>query len=757
MRRQLADSEAAAERARHDLEAAQKELQDTRGRLETAKAVQDELRGRCEELALASGAFAAEVAKQKEERSKLEESSRQAAEASAAELREQCAELSRASEASAAECRRLEKELAKARAEAQEVDDDVAQVLNALASSEKERRRLVQEIDLQSRIAAAARGAAKHVREDVDRERAALCEKAGQLEGAVQASASKLQESLETETKRREHLEQERKRLASRVTELEAALISATAEVRKAAKLAAERADEHDRNAAALNEEITKLKESVRQCSKRAAEERRKWEEEKSETQERATADKKAALAEAELAFQEKIAEQQRLANERELDLLDNSAARRREMADITKELEAESNRAAEALAREAASREKAARDATTLKRRVEDLESALKKATRNAFNAEDAVRDDGSPVSKTQNDVRSVISSLVEEKGEEDGVERGSVGSVSGQSTPAEEEMQSRCGKPVEMVACLARRGKGARKASVGSLRFHDEEVRTVRKEYCRKGRYSCSDGGTTEESCGVPPFAGNARSNGRSFRRIAWGSNERLASAADEKPVDSESKIGGPTSLSLTEPVARFADPPFVETASTTSPLSPSEENIAAIAEPGVGSGARSTSARQAEASGRGSGRRNRDGGTVARSGSRSGRIDRTMSNPTVSTESDWQQRGDDVAGSRIGSKTAVGGDGNAAITGEGAGRMSASPSLTETSEYYEDDFSYSTADASGVSNSLASVPLARTRSGFSRRSGNVVVRDWKAGQREAFSELDRKASSSGGGPGR
>lgn len=746
MRSQLEDSEAAAERARHDLESALKDLHDTRERLETARAVQDELRGRCEELALASGAFAAEVAKQKEERTKLEESSRKAAESSAAELRERCAEFSRASEASAAECRQLEKELAKARAEAQAVDDDVAQVLDALASSEKERRRLEQEIDLQSRIAAVARGEAKHVREDVDRERAALCEKAGQLEGAVQASASKLQESLQTETKRREHLEQERKRLASRVAELEAALISTTAEVRKAAKLAAERADEHDRNATALNEEINKLKESVRQCSKRAAEERRKWEEEKSEMRERAAVDKKAALVEAELAFREKITEQQRLANERELNLLDNSAATRREMADITKELEAESNRASEALAREAASREKAARDASTLNRRVEDLERALKKATSNAFIADDVVCDEGSPAFKMQTDVRSVLSSLVVEKGEEDQAERGSVGSVSGQSIASKGKVQSRCGKPVEMVACLARHAKAARKASVGSLRFHDEEARSVRKEYSRKSRNSCSDSGTAGESWEVPPFVGNARSYGRSFRRSAWGSSERLTSAAVENPVES-------TSLSLTEPEARVADSSSVEAVSTTSPLSSSEGNIAAIPEPRIGSGARVTSARRLEVSGRRSEsrRRKRDGGTVARSGSRPGRIDRTAtSSPTVTAESDWQQRGDGVAGSRIGS---VAGGSNAAITGEGAGTMSASPSLTGASEYYDDDFSNSTAVASGVSNSMASVPLARNRTRFSGRSGSVVVRDWKAGQREAFSELDRKASSSGG----
>lgn len=749
LRIQLEDSEVAAERARHDLESALKELQDTRGRLETAKAVQDELRGRCEELALASGAFAAEVAKQKEERSKLEESSRKAAESSAAELRERCAEFSRASEASTAECRRLEKELVKARAEAQDVDDDVAQVLDALASSEKERRRLEQEIDLQSRIAVAARGEAKHVLKDVDRERVALCEKAGQLEGAVQASAYKLQEALEVETKRREHLEQERKRFASRVTELETALLSTTAEVRKAAKLAAERMNEHDRNATALNKEITKLKESVRQCSKRAAEERRKWEEEKCEMRERAAVDKKAALIEAELAFREKITEQQRLANERELDLLNNSAETRREMADITKELEAESNRAAEALARETASREKAVREANTLKRRVEDLENDLKKTMRNAFIAEDIVRDKGSPASKIQTDVRSVISSLVVERGEEDQVERGSIGSVSRQSTPAKGEVQSRCGKPVEMAACLGRHEKEAREASVGALRFHHGEARSVRKEYTRKSRYSCSDSKTAGESWEVPPFVGNAHSYGRSFRRTAWGSNERLPSTEVESPVES-------TPLSLMEPEALGAGPSFVEAVSTTSPLSSSQENIAAISEPGVGSGARVTSARRLEVSGRR--RRKRDGGTVARSGFRPGWIDRTVtSSPTIMAESDCQQRGDGVAGSRTGSKTAVAGDSVAVITGEGAGRMSASPSLTEASEYYDDDLSNSTTVASGASNSLASVPLARNQSRFSGRSGSIVVRDWKAGQREAFSELDRKASSSGGGPGR
>ena len=59
-------------------------------------------------------------------------------------------------------------------------------------------------------------------------------------------------------------------------------------------------------------------------------------------------------------------------------------------------------------------------------------------------------------------------------------------------------------------------------------------------------------------------------------------------------------------------------------------------------------------------------------------------------------------------------------------------------------------------SNTNTSDLSTFLASATAPREagREGGRRRS--VVVRDWKAGQREAFSELDRRASASGGGIG-
>ena len=114
-------------------------------------------------------------------------------------------------------------------AEAPGIDSDVAQVLDAQASSEKERRRLDSELDDKSRIAGAARrvakvpvGTAADVKKDVDRERSAIFDKSDLIEDVMQADTSKLKESLELETKRRKEQERECKGLASRVTDLEA-------------------------------------------------------------------------------------------------------------------------------------------------------------------------------------------------------------------------------------------------------------------------------------------------------------------------------------------------------------------------------------------------------------------------------------------------------------------------------------------------------------------------------------------------------
>ena len=78
-------------------------------------------------------------------------------------------------------------------AEAPGIDSDVAQVLDAQASPEKERRRLDSELDDKSRIAGAARrvakvpvGTAADVKKDVDRERSAIFDKSDLIEDVMQ-------------------------------------------------------------------------------------------------------------------------------------------------------------------------------------------------------------------------------------------------------------------------------------------------------------------------------------------------------------------------------------------------------------------------------------------------------------------------------------------------------------------------------------------------------------------------------------------
>ena len=790
MKGRLAETETAAERARHDIEVAQKELHDTKGRLDTAIGVQDELRERCEELALASGAFAAEVAKQKQERSKSQERSRRTVEASAVELRERCAEFSRASEASAAECTRLKKELEKAQSEAQEVEDDVAQVLDALASSEKERRRLEQELDLQCRKTVAVEGTAEDVRKNVDRERAALCEKAGKLEDVVQASASRLEESLKMETKQRKHLEQERRRLASRVTDLEAALISASSEARKAVKLAAERTAAYELSSMALKDEIVKLKKNMREESELAAKERKQWAEDKIAMQERATTDKNVALAEAERAFRENVEERERLANVREQNLPDSSTGASKEMTDVTEALQEDRRRAAEAIARETISREKAVRDVTMLKHRVAELETALEKATSAARTAGDAARKVVDPISQMQAEMRSAISSLLEEKEDEEGGEEPrNVGSVLRRPVSSDGESQSGSVMPSYVNAGSAVSNKGVKAIAVDPRRFHSEDFPPFDEDSCWKARNTYVDDNEAFHGLrGAHAFAADAPWGRRSLRKSARGCNRRFTSMCDKNRPDSTATVGGRASLP-TESIAWATDPPLGAAASSTIRPSPRAESIAGIPETAPGAGASVSSTQRAETSGL----RNRwvspDGGTVTRSVSRPGqitglatsnptlhtetvsrprRIDGVAtSDPSAKTEASWKQGGDNIdaiAGPMLEQNTLASNKGTVSVGGEGANKKSPSQSLTEASQICDDgddDSSYSavqsicsTTDASGLSSSLASAPLDTNRNGYPKRSGSVVVRDWKAGQREAFSELDRKAFSSSGG---
>lgn len=412
------EAKATGDAVRANLEARERDLLEAKSRLDTAVVAESEIRGRCEELALASGAFAAEVARQKVERAKWQEHSRLAA-ASAAELRKRCAELVRASEISATERTRLERELSNARSESQEIDADVAQVLDALSSSERERRRLEGELERQSKIAGEARraatlseGAAANVQKEVNRERAELCERAGRLEGVVQVGASRLKESLEAEAKRRAELERESKALGSRVTDLEAALISASAEVRKAAKLAAVRGATHERQTTALNEEISRLKSALRvetanarESLERATEERGKWAEDKLAMQQDAARER--AMA-AETGSVLRKQHRNDLAGNRERQEYE-IASLRKEVAEMAETLKVETARVGEASAREASVRATAAREVAVLQQKVDELEGALATAIADVNHAVEAERESARRLYHMQADIRSV------------------------------------------------------------------------------------------------------------------------------------------------------------------------------------------------------------------------------------------------------------------------------------------------------------------------------------------------------------
>lgn len=785
-RNRLAGAELAAETVRGSLAAAETELSDTRNRLDAAIVSQGELRGRCEELALASGAFAAEVAKQKEERAKSQERSRMSATASAAELREQRAALSRASETSLAERARLEKELANARAEAQEIDADVAQVLDALASSEKERRRLEGELDRQSMVTEAARraakvaeGAAAHAQKDVDHERAALCEKAGLLEGVVQAGASRLKESLQAETKRREQLERECKGLASRVTDLEAALISASGEVRKAITVAAERSARYERDLAAANEETVRLRteltmktENVRDTSERAAEERGKWAAEKNSMKEEAVREKTAALAEAaERAYRDGITKGQgNLAHVLDRGQRD-SAASQKEMAEMAEIRQAEASRAGEVLAREASLRAQAAREVTTLKRKVAELEIALEKITAAARMAGQAARVAADPMSQLQAEMRSVIVSLQPDN-EAGGLEEEK--EVAGASPGGALDLAERTPVSSRHVVGMALQEWGDKTgAGCSGFAVQDKSEPGLRGNR-PLGRRPSGHNASSDTFGGKPYAASNASkelrpagsdaAGGESYFPVGNKGDQATAMAAvsDRSSSPLADQTAGRDSL-LQERPWRTKDVLDDGTAITPSPAAGNVGGIteaASVASRTMSPGQRaeSTSSSGSNSSSRG------DGGEGAAVTSQPRRADGpNFDSPSASAGNTCQLQPSFVAERRRETGNAEErADTNSVVVGSEAERVSLLPSPMESS----DDDSYSAAQSvlssttctSGLSSSVPPAPAGgEVRRGMARgllsRSGSVVVRDWKAGQREAFSELDRKASLSGG----
>ncbi|CAN0527810.1 unnamed protein product, partial [Ectocarpus sp. 12 AP-2014] len=359
--------EAASAAANDRLAEAEAALSDTQARLEAALATQRELRSRCAELSLASGAFASEVAKQKEERARSQERARLAT----AELRDLSAKFSRASETAAADAAaerdRLKRELVATRAEARDIDTDVAQVLDALASSEKERRRLEAEVDRQTKVA-------RVQRQQGERE-------------ALEAESGR----MERETERREKVERECKVLEARTGDLEAALAS---EMKKAAETGAA----HEREVAGLREEATRLRESLQAEMER---ERGKWQAEQKAMREEIMLaredDKASSIAEAtERGYEKgKEEEHQRTARSREREQRD-LAALRKELSESTAAFRAE-----------ASLRARAAEELSSLRVKVAQLEAALEKAT-------GANR---SSMSHLKAEMRSVITSLDQNK----------------------------------------------------------------------------------------------------------------------------------------------------------------------------------------------------------------------------------------------------------------------------------------------------------------------------------------------------
>lgn len=715
------DAEASGIALRATLDTKERELSDAKHRLHTFAATEAELRARCEELALASSAFAAEVARQKESRAKWQEQSRLAS-TTAGELRKRCADLVRASEASVAERARLEKELSSARSESQEIDADVAQVLDALASSEKERQRLQGELERQSRVAEEARhavklaeGAAADVHKCVDEERAALHERAGRLEGVVQVGASRLKESLDTETKRRVALEQECKALASRVTELEAALILASAEARKTAKLAAETGALHKRDTASLIEEVSRLRSAlraetanVREALEHAAAQGSTWvEERRILQQDAAKAKEKEALAQADVAYLAEASERLLDAEQRQED---ESVALRKEIAEMTDALKAETaraNNASDASAR-------AVREAAALTRKMSELEVALYKAKSGAREADKAARKSTDRAYRLQEEMRSAVT-------------------LSAASPPPSLPEAPR---DEEDVAASYRPRQ---------LQPHDEEERDISN--CRGTRDSLE-----QERCEpfppLPPDGVNVDEDG-------YQDDNQRRTGSSTSPADR--KLSAETVVSTDESDSGYANLPQAD-ANTSAvdvdvwpdgggearargilvpALEQREEHSARSGSSFAGGESQNLAAMGPQISGLGGS----SGSSRASSRSVS-----PAGGPRQETNMGMlPSKHGNLSSAPVSPTSTQGGGGSPTHSYGSSAALQSGTSVTITT--------------SGASSSVQ-LPAERsggTTRGQSRnhllpvRSGSIVVRDWKAGQQEAFSELDRKASSS------
>ncbi|CAM9838836.1 unnamed protein product [Discosporangium mesarthrocarpum] len=191
-----------------------------------------------------------------------------------AELRGSRDELRGSLECSQSERVRLERELWAARAEAREVDTDVAQVLNALSAAEAGRDQAEAEL-------ANLRGEGSSLREELrraieheamavaeaqamaTRELSVLQGKATELEGQVTTYREELQSATKQAAESMCALEQERDSLGTKVRELEEVLTRAQEEGTKVLELAQSKEVQHEREAQALRKEVTQLESEL--------------------------------------------------------------------------------------------------------------------------------------------------------------------------------------------------------------------------------------------------------------------------------------------------------------------------------------------------------------------------------------------------------------------------------------------------------------------------------------------------------------
>lgn len=789
----IAEAESSETALRESLESKERELLNTTRRLEAAVGAETELRGRCEELALASGAFAAEVTRQKEESAKWQKHSRLAA-ANVSELRKRCADLVRVSETCAKQRAQLERELASARAESQEVDADVAQVLDALASSEKERRRLEGKLEKQAKVAEDARRAARlaegksaDVQRDVERERAALVEGAGKIEGVIQLSASRLKESLDSEIKRRMELERESKALASRVTDLEAALISASAEVRNGAKLAAERGAKHEKEVVALNEETSRLRSELgvqsaktREVEKREAEGRKKWAEEKAGMQKDAASamERASRAAEAEVAKHDARRRQLLDDHERESDEVIRLRRKVNEMTEVLKAETVRTSAAGEALANEASLRARVVKDAAALQQNVKDLESALHKARTDASIAKEAARVSDRRVQQLQTEVRSAVTISSTSPPPPVLLEEAAFASRDGDRSSRRQQRQD-----------TSRRGMGGRESS------HDirSSLRVVSKGRLDEEGYETFpalpadhvNGEEASDHSNRSMDFGNYSDGGPSSKSSVLAAEGTPSSPVDKSGHRPEERITHPTAAGIEAAAAntsrRLGDGGAVgdsrEMASLITPGWRADEGGPALG-PGNGSSSRgsSSSSLYSQKSQRRRLSPRRDGGigglvptstrgvsSTAGTGRRRQRTDSSHDDHHLLSPAgtDSSTLNVDTAVERVSALSLSGSsrDPSESLSFTSSPRRIRAPITAgagvgtaggDTRNLPRGSFGTIPRDG-GVGGSDEGRGGANHGNHKSlARTGSVVVRDWKAGQQEAFSELDRKAAS-------